>query len=268
MRNGVFSLLRKAVGWLIRLGRPAGRARKEPSVSREAVEQLVGMPVSNMALYEQALLHRSVLRGRPDSYLFSNERLEFLGDAVLGFVTAEHLYHHFPDQDEGFLTRLRAKLVNGQALAQYAQNLNLGPLLLLSENMVQAGGRKNPTILADAFEAIIGALYLDQGEEAARRFIQEKVLDEIDLEQLAEQRDNFKSLLLEYAQSLGWPQPQYRVLLEEGPSHDKTFTVEVLLRDKPYGVGVAGTKKKAEQQAADEALRRLRMEHEVVQREG
>ena len=264
VRNGLFSSLRKTLGRAFRLGRRKPEPKQAPPVSREAVERLVGMPVKDMALFEQALLHRSVLRGRPESYLLSNERLEFLGDAVLGFVTAEHLYHHFPGKDEGFLTRLRAKLVNGQALAHYAQHLGLGPLLLLSENMAQAGGRQNPTILADAFEAIIGALYLDQGEEAARRFIQEKVLEDIDLEHLAEQRDNFKSLLLEYAQGLGWAQPHYRVLLEEGPSHDKTFTVEVLLRDQPYGVGMASNKKKAEQQAASEALRRLRDEHDFT----
>ena len=264
MRNGFLSSIRKTLGRLIRPGKQAAPPEKAPPVSRQDVERLVGMPVGDMALFEQALLHRSVLRGKSDTYLLSNERLEFLGDAVLGFVTAEHLYQHFPDKDEGFLTRLRAKLVNGQALATYAQNLNLGPLLLLSENMAQAGGRRNPTILADAFEAIIGALYLDQGEEAARRFIQEKVLDEIDLAHLAEQRDNHKSVLLEYAQGLGWAQPHYRVLLEEGPSHDKTFTVEVLLRDRPYGVGMAGNKKAAEQQAASEALRRLREEHDFT----
>lgn len=263
MLNGFFSSLRKLWRRSPRTEAPVAPAKTIP-VPRAALEQLVGMRVNDLPLFEQALLHRSVLRGKPDSYLLSNERLEFLGDAVLGFVTAEHLYHYFPDKDEGFLTRLRAKLVNGQALAHYAQRLELGPLLLLSDNMAQAGGRKNPTILADAFEAIIGALYLDQGEDAARRFIQEKVLDEIDLEDLAEQRDNYKSLLLEYVQALGWPQPLYRVLREEGPSHDKTFTVEVILRDKPYGVGVAGNKKKAEQQAANEALARLRTDDDTT----
>lgn len=263
MRKGLLSSFRAVLNRVIRRPeRTSDLKTRIPPVSREAIERLVGMPVQTMSLYEQALLHRSVLRGKPDSYLLSNERLEFLGDAVLGFVTAEHLYHHFPDKDEGFLTRLRAKLVNGQALAHYAALLGLGPLVLLSDNMDQAGGRSNPTILADAFEAIIGAVYLDLGEEAARRFIQERVLADIDLEDLAEQRDNYKSLLLEYAQSMGWPQPQYRVLQEEGPSHDKIFTVEVLIRDTPYGQGTAGNKKKAEQQAASEALHRLRREAE------
>lgn len=213
-----------------------------------------------MKLYEQALLHRSVLRGEPNSHLLSNERLEFLGDAVLGFVTAEHLFNEFPEHDEGFLTRLRAKIVNGQALASFATQLGLGSVILLSDNMDQSGGRENPTILADAFEAVIGALYLDLGEEAARTFIQEKILEEIDLLDLAHQRDNYKSLLLEHVQSLGWPQPRYRVTHEEGPSHEKTFTVEVILNDKSYGQGQARSKKKAEQAAAGEAIDRLRHE--------
>lgn len=232
----------------------------KPRVSREDIERLLGGPVGDMRLYEQALLHRSVLRGEPNSHLLSNERLEFLGDAVLGFVTAEHLFHEFPEKDEGFLTRLRAKLVNGQALADFATSVGLGPLILLSDNMDQSGGRENPTILADAFEALIGALYLDLGEEAARIFIQEKVLEELDLEDLAHQRDNYKSLLLEHVQALGWPQPQYRVTNEEGPSHQKTFTVEVILNDRSYGRGQARSKKKAEQAAASEAINRLRHE--------
>ncbi len=212
------------------------------------------MTVSDLALYEQALRHRSLLRGQLRSHLYSNERLEFLGDAVLGFVVAEYLYRHFPDETEGFLTRLRAKLVNGQALAIYAESINLGTLILMSENMVQTQGRRNQTILADAFEAIIGALYLDRGTNAARRFIHRTMLDHVDLSGLAAKRDNFKSLLLEYVQAEGWPQPEYRVVTEEGPSHDRVFTVEVLVNDVPYGQGEAGSKKSAEQKAAREAL--------------
>ncbi len=230
------------------------------SVSREAVERLVGMKVQDLLLYEQALTHRSLLRGRPDTHLYSNERLEFLGDAVLGFITAEFLYHHFPDRDEGFLTRLRAKLVNGTALARCARQIDLGAMILMSENMAQTAGRDNRSILADAFEAVIGALYLDLGLEAARAFIHRTMLDHIDLDELARVRNNFKSLLLEYAQAQGWPQPRYQVVEEVGPSHEKTFTVEVLLRGEPYGRGTAGSKKQAEQEAAGKALERLRAE--------
>ena len=230
-----------------------------PSVPREDVEELVGMSVSDLALYEQALRHRSLLRGQPKSHLYSNERLEFLGDAVLGFVVAEYLYRHFPDETEGFLTRLRAKLVNGQALARYAESIDLGAVILMSDNMIQTQGRRNQTILADAFEAVIGALYLDRGMNAARRFIHRTMLDHADLSKLAAKRDNFKSLLLEYVQAEGWPQPHYRVVTEEGPSHNRTFTVEVLVNDQSCGRGEASSKKSAEQKAAREALNNLRM---------
>ncbi len=230
------------------------------TVSRDALSTLTGVPIRDLSLFERSLTHRSILRGSPDSHLASNERLEFLGDAVLGFVVAEYLYNFFPDKDEGFLTRLRAKLVNGQALASCAKRIGLGNHVLMSGNMEQSGGRENQTILADAFEAVIGAIYLDAGMEAASRFIHKNLLSEIDLVELAERHDNYKSLLLEHAQAQGWPQPEYRITMEEGPSHDKVFTVEVVVKNMPYGRGTAGSKKKAEQKAAREALRHLRRE--------
>jgi len=232
--------------------------RPEPTVvSRARVETLIGGPIRDLSLYERALTHRSVLRAHPESHLVSNERLEFLGDAALGFITAEHLHQRFPHKDEGFLTKLRSKLVNGKALAAYARAIEIGTLIIMSENMDEAGGRQSPSILADAFEAIIGAVYLDLGLEEARRFVHRTMFEGVDLEELALEPDNYKSLLLEYAQARGWSQPRYRVTMEEGPSHDRTFTVEVLLDDRSYGNGTAPSKKRAEQIAARQALRRL-----------
>ena len=202
-------------------------------------------------------MHRSLLRGEVPQDLKSNERLEFLGDAVLGFITAEHLFDQFPDKDEGFLTRLRAKLVNGKALAACAENINLGDLILMSKNMAQEKGRSNRTILADALEALIGAIYLDKGLEKARVFIHRTMLEHVDLIQLAHQYDNYKSLLLEYAQARGWSQPQYKVVTEQGPSHAKIFTVDAILKGEAFGRGQGGSKKLAEQRAAKEALIRL-----------
>jgi ribonuclease-3 len=239
------------------LGRP-GRTAEEYRLSRSAVEELVGFRVGDLGLYERAMRHRSLLRGEIENSIQSNERLEFLGDAVLGFITAEHLFSHFPDKDEGFLTRLRAKLVNGKALAQYAGEIKLGSLILMSKNMVQEQGRQNRTILADAFEALIGAIYLDLGLESARFFIHRTMLEHVDLTELAQQYDNFKSLLLEFAQARGWPQPVYRVVSEEGPSHAKVFTVDAMLRGEACGRGRGGSKKLAEQRAAREALKFLR----------
>ena len=249
---------------------PARRRRRKPAtvvlppeeavVPREHIEDLLGRPVGDLGLYERALRHRSVLRGIPNSHLQSNERLEFLGDAVLGVAVAEKLYAEFPDRDEGFLTRLRAKLVNGMMLASYATKLGLGDLLLLSPNMAQGEGRQNPTILADAFEAVLGALYLDQGFGAARQFVFDLIDEHLDLDEVAEQRSNFKSLLLEYVQARGQAQPVYHVVSEEGPSHDRRFTIAATVEGTTLGTGRARSKKQAEQQAAREALDRLREE--------
>lgn len=232
------------------------------SISRDTVERLVDQPIRSLPLYERALTHRSRFRGEADRHLATNERLEFLGDALLGFVVAETLFQRFPEQNEGYLTRLRAKLVSGTALAHYARRIDLGPHILMSDNAERSEGRDNPSILADAYEALIGAVYLDRGLEAARRFIRVSALAAVDLAQLAAQNENYKSLLLEYVQARGRSQPTYRVVREEGPSHDKTFTVEALLEGAPYGQGTAGSKKEAEQLAAREALERLRAEEE------
>lgn len=226
-------------------------------VSRRAVETLVGMPVGDLELYEHALRHRSLFRGITTTGIESNERLEFLGDAVLGTIVAERLYGAFPDCDEGMLTRTRANLVNGKTLATYAESLGLGELVLISDNMAQSDGRHNATILADAFEAMIGALYLDLGYSAARRFVN-GVLDRfVSLKEAAADRSNFKSLLLEHVQARGLSQPVYEVVAEEGPSHDRRFTVEAIVDAVAYGRGAAGTKKEAEQRAACVALEAL-----------
>ena len=199
-----------------------------------------------------------MFRGTVTTGTESNERLEFLGDAVLGAAVAERLYTEFPDRDEGFLTRMRANLVNGQILADYARAIDLGPLILLSDNMAASDGRDNQTILADAFEAVVGAVYLDLGFSAARRFVFELIERLVDLPEVSEQRSNYKSLLLEYVQARGWPQPSYDVVVEEGPSHDRRFTIDVLVDGAPRGRGTARSKKQAEQAAAREALDALR----------
>ena len=224
---------------------------------RAAVEAFVGMPVGNLALYQQALRHRSAVRGQRDTHLHSNERLEFLGDAVLGLVVGAHLYGAFPDGDEGFLSRLRAKIVSGAALAHHAHALGLGAHLTMSTEMRVAGGEAHASLLADSFEALIGAVYLDRGLNAAQAFVHRTLLDGRDLTALAAAHDNFKSVLLERAQAEGWPQPAYQVLSADGASHARTFTVEVLVRGEPYGVGQAASKKQAEQHAARAALERL-----------
>jgi len=198
-----------------------------------------------------------LVRHRRHRHLQSNERLEFLGDAVLGLAVADYVYERFPNKNEGFLTRLRAKLVNKNALAQYAETTRIQPLLEMSEDMDRAGGRLNASMLANAFEALLGAVYLDHGYIAARTFVLATIAQTMDLDELAERRENFKSLLLEYVQARGWPQPQYRVLAEDGPGHQRTFLVEVVIGTEPYGSGRGKNKKEAEQRAAKASLRYL-----------
>ena len=240
---------------------PEKPVAERPRASRADIEKLVGMPVRTMELYEQALRHRSSLSDTAgEEHTASNERLEFLGDAVLDSITAEHLYHYFPDGDEGFLTRLRARIVNGQALARFASDLGLGDMIVMSDAVGRDGGRDSTAILADTLEALIAALYLDLGEQAARTFVRTRMFARLDLNDLAQVRDNYKSLLLEHVQALGWPQPHYHVAREEGPPHERKFTIDVLLHDEAYGRGQAHSKKKAEQRAAEQALNRLRRE--------
>jgi ribonuclease-3 len=229
----------------------------DTKVSRSTIEEWVGRPVDELSLYRRALTHRSVLRVHPASSLQSNERLEFLGDALLDVFVGEVLYERFPDRDEGALTRLRARLVSERPLATYARRMGLGSHLLMSENAAQDEGRDNPSILADAFEAFVGAVYLDQGFETSRSFVQEQVLAPLDLQEIAQHDENYKSQLLEWMQAEGHPQPTYRVVEETGPSHDKTFTVEVQVGDTSFAQGTAGSKQEAEQRAARRTLEQI-----------
>lgn len=232
-------------------------ADADARVDRQAVERLIKLRLNNLQLYERALTHRSLLRSEPGAGLHSNERLEYLGDAVLGLIVAEHLFRKFSDRDEGFMTRLRAKLVNGRALAKSASRINLGAYLLVSDSLAESNGRSSQSVLADAFEALIGAIYLDLGIDAARRFVTRTVLKRVNLSELARRKDNHKSALLEYAQARQWPQPTYRVVAEAGPSHNRTFSIEVLVNGRQLGEGRAKSKKKAEQSAAAAALEQL-----------
>jgi len=224
------------------------------SPTRPTLESLIGASIDDPALYRRALTHRSVLRGSPDAALRSNERLEFLGDALIDLAIGEALYHEYPDENEGFLSDFRAKLVSGTALARYARHMDLGSHLRMSDNTAAADGRSNPSILADAFEAMTGAVYLDLGHDAAVAFVHRRALAPFDIAEIAALDANHKSRLLEYLQAEGRPQPTYRVVEASGPSHDKTFTVEACVDGTAYGQGTAGSKQEAEQQAARDAL--------------
>jgi ribonuclease-3 len=256
------------VGWLRRWLRrgggkaaPAGAelvARPGARASLRQLEKRIGYRFRNRELAESALKHRSIIFETGETREETNERLEFLGDAVLDLLAAEQLYEEHPHAREGDLTRMKSLAVSGRQLAGRARKLGLGQFLQISEGEDRSGGRNRGSILEDALEALIGAIYLDGGLPAARRFVQRHVVDPIpEGGDLVDRERNFKSVLLEDAQSRGLGHPLYKVLSEEGPDHDKTFTVEVQVGGESAGVGLGRSKKQAEQAAAEEAAHRF-----------
>jgi ribonuclease-3 len=220
-------------------------------------EVALNLTFSDKALLQRALTHRSYLNENPDYPLEDNERLEFLGDAILDFITAEYLYHHFPEMAEGRLTNLRSALVRTESLADYAKSLHLGRFLFLGHGEEESGGRSRPAILCDAFEAMLGALYLDQGLEPARTFVCHIIEPALEKVLATDSEKDPKSLLQEIAQSEFQITPTYRTVREDGPDHAKEFTVEALIGGKTYGVGTGFSKQAAAQAAAQEALNAL-----------
>ncbi len=221
------------------------------------LESTLGFVFEDKSLLQRALTHRSYLNENPNLPWLDNERLEFLGDSILGFITAEYLYHRFPEMNEGDLTSLRAALVRGQTLAEYARELDLGPHLLISRGEVAAGGRDRTALLAATFEAIIGALYLDRGLEAAHSLIM-RVMDPKTQSIVQERLDrNAKSLLQELSQGRLKVTPIYRTVSASGPDHAREFTVQVLLGDRVFGIGQGRNKQTAEQAAAQAAIAEL-----------
>ncbi len=221
------------------------------------LESTLGFVFEDKSLLQRALTHRSYLNENPNLPWLDNERLEFLGDSILGFVAAEYLYHRFPEMKEGDLTSLRAALVRGQTLAEYAEELHLGPHLLISRGEEAAHGRSRPALLAATFEAIIGALYLAHGLDAARSLIL-RLIEPKTLSIIQERLDrNAKSLLQELSQGRLKLTPIYRTVSTSGPDHAREFTVQVLLGNRVYGVGQGRNKQTAEQEAARAAIHEL-----------
>ena len=223
-------------------------------------EAALNLTFSDKTLLQRALTHRSYLNENPNYPLEDNERLEFLGDAVLDFITGEYLYHRFPEVTEGRLTNLRSALVRTESLAKFAVKLNLGTFLFLGRGEEESGGRERSAILCDAFEALLGALYLDQGMEAARDFV--GMLIEPALQEIlaSDAEKDAKSRLQEVAQSRFQLTPTYRTVKEQGPDHAKEFTVEAVIGSKAYGTGLGFSKQNAAQAAAREALKMLQRE--------
>lgn len=206
-----------------------------------------------------ALTHRSYLNGNGDGRICSNERLEFLGDSVLELIVNEHLYDCHPQSQEGELTKMKSLLVSREVLAEQAKKLNLGRYILLSEAERESGGSYRASILADGFEAVIGAIYMDAGLAGARRFVGEFLLGDVDRILGNRSLVNYKSVLQENIQERYKTYPRYRSVTETGPDHRKIFTVEVTVRGNQLGLGKGTNKKRAEQAAAQNALERLNL---------
>lgn len=210
---------------------------------------------TNKVLFEKALTHRSWVNENPGS-VGNNERLEFLGDAVLEFVVSAHLYEQFPEEEEGFLTALRANIVNTLNLAQLATALELGQLIKLSKGEELGKGRENESLLADTVEAIIGAIFIDSGLKNAEGFIFKYLLSDI-ADKLKEPLKDSKSRLQEMIQAEGSAAPRYVVTKESGPDHDKEFEIEVHANGEVLATGTGKSKSRAEQAAAEAALVKL-----------
>jgi len=207
-----------------------------------------------------ALTHRSFLKVKSNPLkigIISNERLEFLGDAVLDLVVAEYLFKNFPLNEEGDLTKFRSILVNKKFLAERAKNIRLQDFLLASYTAKKSIEEGYDTILSDAYEALVGAVFMDSGYESAKEFLNEEIFKKLDIKWLNQFDENHKSKFLEYVQAHTDFIPEYSIIKEEGPEHNKLFTVEVFVNKRSLGIGKGKSKKQAEQEAAKNALNHL-----------
>jgi ribonuclease-3 len=221
------------------------------------LQQILGISFNDLSLLEQAMIHSSYVNEKPAFAVTSNERLEFLGDAILGFIVAEQLYHDFPHLDEGDMTKLRSAVVRRDYLAGIATDISLGDYLYLGKGEEASGGRHKPTNLAAALEAVIAAVYLDQGLAITRDVILK--LFGVELEKLTSESIgvDYKSQLQNFTQARWQLTPAYQVIEATGPDHDKSFTVEVRVGDTVLGRGSGKSKRKAETEAARSALQQI-----------
>jgi len=225
-----------------------------------ALAERLGLPVRDLELLQQALIHSSYLHEHRDLAVGHNERLEFLGDSVVSLAISDALYRRHPDDDEGVLSARRASIVSTAGLARLARRLGLGEYLLLGEGESQRGGRRRPSLLASAFEAVVGALYMDLGFESTSAFVVGLAAPELTTERPLNSLKSPKSRLQEFTQRLSGERPLYRLLQAVGPDHDKVFRVEVIVEGRIIGVGEGHSRRLAEVAAAARAIEALRQE--------
>jgi ribonuclease-3 len=220
------------------------------------------LEIHDILLLSRALTHRSYLNEHPEA-LEDNERLEFLGDAVLDFVVGAWLYNRFPEMPEGDLTRLRSALVHTEQLAEFANQIQLGRALRLGHGETQGGGKTKPGLLCDAYEALIGAIYLEKGIDGVLEFIEPFLLASVDDILQNHKDEDPKSSLQEWAQGQGYAAPVYETRNTTGPDHSKMFEIEVLINNQVYGSGVGSSKQAATKAAARAALEKLGLVHKA-----
>jgi ribonuclease-3 len=237
----------------------------KPHITREQLQDLLGMKIKNTSYYQRALVHKSIYKAvkkyngeNLQEYLHEhNERMEFLGDSVLSLIIANYLYHRYPDRDEGFLTRIKTKLVNGTQLAKLARKIDLGKYILMSNHVQNINGRESQKILEDAFEAFLAAIFKDLGFEAVNSFIVQHI-ETLDFNEVLFE-DNYKDTLLKFAQhNFKGSTPEYKTISTDGPPHNRTFTVVVSINGVNYETGTAKSKKQAEQIASEKTIKKLK----------
>jgi len=228
----------------------------DPLENAQAFQSRIGLHFHNQSLILRALTHRSTIN--ESTFLIGdNERLEFLGDAVIGLVAAEFLYQRFPEKREGALTAMRAYLVRKETLARFARDIHLGEYLLMGRGEAESGGKERDSTLSSAFEAVVGALYLDQGMSAVEKFLIPFFNPELRRLQSDQLTKDAKSRLQEWSQAELKQTPSYVTIDTSGPDHDREFTIEVRIGDKVYGQGKGKSKQQAAQAAAQDALERV-----------
>lgn len=232
------------------------------SIDLDALEKVIQYRFRDKDLLVHAMKHKSYLSVSNEADHASNERLELLGDAVLELITTEHLIKQFPTENEGELSQKRSVLVSRSVLGKLTRNLELGDFLLLNKGEEKTGGRSRPSNLANLFEAIVGAIYLDGGYQPAHQFVHHFLLSKMDKLLHQQTYFNFKSALLEKAQARGWGSPRYKIIKESGPDHNKRFLVAVEIPKKGTARGSGSSKKKAEQKAAAQLLQTLEQDLE------
>lgn len=228
----------------------------EPNHQLKDLEKVLGFPISeeHQILFIRALSHRSIVDNEKYDSIATYERLEFLGDAVLDLIVTEILFDKYPQENEGFLTKMRAKIVRADTLYELSLNLGLSRYLVIGNRAVGQGIEKSKSVLSDVYEALTAAIYVSCGYDKAFDFVSRNLEDFLDFDDLVLHIDNYKSLLMEHAQSERMELPRYEILSEKGPGHNKTFHVAVFIGDDKYGEGEGKSKKNAEQMAAKRAL--------------